>query len=181
METQRYSGFGSEAPSYFETARTEKPNSAASACTLTRSPAWARWSNHRGGYASYGYVDAESGVSGDALNYAPTHHIKFGASMPLWNAAVAAMDGRYMSSQFISDVPEQTVRRTLDGHFVLDATVTSKPILGALTLRLRVENALDASYRTPVSPCYDPFNATFVLDSGVQDGRQVIASANARF
>ncbi|MDA1192289.1 MAG: TonB-dependent receptor [Candidatus Poribacteria bacterium] len=143
--------------------------------------AWARWSNHRGGYASYGYVDAESGVSGDALNYAPTHHIKFGASMPLWNAAVAAMDGRYMSSQFISDVPEQTVRRTLDGHFVLDATVTSKPILGALTLRLRVENALDASYRTPVSPCYDPFNATFVLDSGVQDGRQVIASANARF
>ncbi|MDA1192796.1 MAG: TonB-dependent receptor, partial [Candidatus Poribacteria bacterium] len=141
----------------------------------------ARWENGRGGYASYGYQPVKDGETGRTRNYAPNHLVKFGISAPLFSTVFASVDGRYESSQFTSDDADASRRRRLEGFFVMDATLSTKPVLKRFRARLSVSNVFDTEYRVPMAPHGTPLEPDFHLEAATQDGRRFIGSLSASF
>ncbi|MDA1191705.1 MAG: TonB-dependent receptor, partial [Candidatus Poribacteria bacterium] len=121
----------------------------------------------------------------ERLDYSPQYLVKAGAYAPILDAMIIGLNGRYMSSQYKLAHPNETARRETDGNFVTDMTLTSKPILNVLRLRLSVTNLLDTDYEFPIERYDIDLDGDRVpdkvLDSATQDGRRFVVSATAQF
>ena len=118
------------------------------------------------GQASYTYAKTEDAATGRALSNSPAHLAKLNVTAPVFrNWLLAGAEVQYMS--------ERTTLEglTLDGVWLVNATLFTSRLKGAWEISLSVYNLLDTSYRDPAA----------TPDSVEQDGRTLRLKLVAHF